>query len=419
MKLFEMDEFQPFEERWNTRQRELDRRMSYYDGSVYRQVGLGSAKDALGWLWPRLYQGIKPLYLPLARAVDIDAGIIPAEWELAEDMPEAIFQAQQLLFDWSRWTTEGVLYGHYGAANGVSGLKICDDRERGRVIVEPVKPACFMLVESGTYDATPSMSIYIDERYDLAGEKFEYAEVITAEFIRTFKDGEPAGFDEREDEYPNELGFVPYVEIKHINTGEVLGEATYQKAIPLLDEVNELASYLADIIKKHAEPQWAAFGVEPSDMVKSGDNIWMFTSPDSKVQPLVAGVDIPGVLDFIREVRDQVFGSLPEVAFDELKSKEQIATATLELQLMELVLKIKRTRPNYDQGLIEAMQLAGRAAATMGVSELSVLDDENLALNSERQILPMDPETANRLEMQSMALERERAFSQPNEGAME
>jgi hypothetical protein len=293
---------------------------------------------------------------------------------------------------------------------GVSALKISDLREARRVIVCPVNPCCLYLVAGAEYDQTPALSLWIEQRQDGLGQMFEYAEVITPATIRTFVDGTPKGFDGREPMYANELGFVPFVEADHIKTGKALGESTFQKALPLLDEVNELASYLADIIKKHAEPQWAVSGAEPSDLVKSGDNIW-FLPGGAKVDPLVAGIDIPGVLEFVREIRDQVTGSLPELAFDELKAKTQIATATLELQLMELVLKIKRTRPNYDHGLAQALRLAGRAGAGMGSPEgIAVLDDEGLRFDPERPVLPPDREAQIRIETAELMLERAKAI---------
>jgi hypothetical protein len=412
--IWEVEEFKPYRARWLSRSQELARRKSYYDGSVYLKW-----RDLLGWLAPRVYRQIKPLYLPLARAVDVDAGIIPGGWYFEDDAPDAWAKGRDTLFDWSRWNTEGVLYIHYGAMYGVSGLKIVDRRAEKRVQVLPIDPACFLLIESGQYDPAPSLALWVETRTDPTGASFEYAEVVSAEAIRTFKNGQAFGFDERDPEYKNELGFVPFVQVKHLNVGDELGEATYQKAIPMLDEVNKLASNLSEIIKKHTEPQWAAFGAEPGDLVKSGDNIWFFSLPEAKLQPVVANVDIPGVLDFIREIRDQVFGSLAELAFDELRKKDQIATATLELQLMELVLKIKRVRPNYDQGLADALRMAARAAASMGVRDLSALDDEELEFDQARPVLPLDPETEMRLEMQELALEREKmALEARQEGYM-
>lgn len=401
-------EFKPYAARWQERRHELLLRKSYYDGSVYRTLrsqlgGLGS----LGTLGPRLYRGTKGLFLPLSRAVDVDAGIIPGDWALAEDAPATWQPAIDQVLDWSDWDVEGVLYIHYGATYGVSGLKIADLRGRQRVVIKPIDPSCFLLIPGAMYDPAPSLAIWCETREDATGASYEYAEVISASHVRTFQNAQPASFDGRPAEYPNDLGFVPFVEVRHIETGDRLGECTYQKAIPLLDEVNELASYLADIIRKHAEAQWAIIGAEPSDLVKSGDNIW-FIPAGGDAKALVAAIDVGGVLEFIREIRDNVHGALPELAFDELKSKTQIATATLELQLMELVLKIRRTRPNYDHGLADALRMAGRAAPGLGAMEVAVLNDEALKFDQQRAVLPLDRETEMRLEMQAIALEQQK-----------
>lgn len=179
----------------------------------------------------------------------------------------------------------------------------------------------------------------------------------------------------------------------------------------MLDEVNQLASYLGDIIAKHAEPQWAVIGAEPSDLVRSGDNVW-FIPGGGDAKALVAPVDVAGVLQFIQEIAKNVQDSLPELSFDELRQKTEIATATLELQLMELVLKVKRTRPNYDDGLTRAMRMAGLAAATMGVNELRPLNDTSLEINTDRPVLPMDPKTALEIETLELALSRERGMGE-------
>lgn len=407
--IFSLDEFAPYADAWTARQTELLRRRAYYDGSIYRRQGgvwglMGALGPALGM---RLYRGTKALYLPLSRAVDIDAGIVPGGWSLAPDS-QMHQMAVDTLFDWSSWQRDGVLFVHYGAMYGVSALRVCDVWQQQRVIIKPNDPCCVLLVPSGQYDATPAMAIYIEARR-VSGRAVEYAEVITPGEIRTYLDGQPASISGRPTFYPNALGFVPFVEVRHIETGAALGEATFQKAMPLLDEVNELASYLADIIKKHAEPQWAIVGAEPSDMVKSGDNVW-FVPQGGDAKPLVAAIDIPGVLAFVQEIRNQVFGSLPELSFDELKSKTQIATATLELQLMELVLKINRVRPNYDFGLAEAVRLAGRAGAVMGLSELAGLDDVGLRFDGARPVIPLDRASQVALEMQELALEMQRSL---------
>lgn len=403
--LFENEEFKPYQAAWDTRQRELGRRAGYYDGSIYK-------KHDLGWFGPRLYKGIKTLYLPLSRAVDVDCGIIPGGWAWAADAPETWEAARKIVFAWSNWDVDGVLYVHYGAQYGISGLRIADLREAKKIVITPVDPTRFLLVPSGQYDAAPKLALYIEQRAGKDGP-VEYAEAIEPGRVRTFVGGVPQGVDGRDPDYTNPLGFVPFVEVQHIRTGASLGEATYQKAIPLLDEVNQLASYLADIIAKHAEPQWAAFGAEASEMIKSGDNIW-FMPTGTDVKALVAQIDIAGVLSFVQEIAANVKESLPELSFDELrKSNGPIATATVELQLMELTLKVLRCRPNYDHGLADALRMAGKAAKTMKLADLAGLDDEQLAFDPDRPVIPLDPIAAIDLELKQIELDNARKTPTP------
>lgn len=400
--IFELPEFKPYERAWNIRIKTLTTRAKYYDGSIY-----DDAISGLSWLAPRIGQSIEPLYLPLGSAVDVDAGIIPGGWKLPDEDARAKGwqNAIDTVFDWSNWDTDGVLFVHYGAQYGVSGLRVADLRDVGRVIVQPIDPTLFMTIGMRAYDNTPDMSIMIEKREDTDGKTFEYAEVITPNSIRTFKDGSPYGFDERKPEYPNELNFVPFVEIRHIETGKPFGECTFQKAIRLLDSVNRMASDLKKIIDKNSDPQWAIMGAEPSELNHSSDNAW-FLPADAKVQILVPQIDIEGVLAFIKEIAINVKKALPEKSFDDLREKDQIATATLELQLMELVLKVKRCRPNYDKGLKLALQMAGKAAKTMSLPEIAVLDDEELRFDDERPILPIDEEGQIKLEIARLELEQ-------------
>ena len=155
--LFDRDEFKPFRAQWNRRQTELARRHDYYTGDVYNRH-----KYRFGWwLGQRLYRGIRPLFLPFARAVDVDAGIIPGGWAFKQEAPDAWRTARKQLFAWSEWATQGVLYVHYGAIFGVSGLKVADLREEKKVVIAPVDPRKFMLVRGSGYSQAPVMAITI------------------------------------------------------------------------------------------------------------------------------------------------------------------------------------------------------------------------------------------------------------------
>lgn len=401
--IWQLEEFEPIKPAWDKRIGKLGLMRQYYTGEIYRNV------RNIPMLGPRLYKHTKPLYLPLARAVDVDVGIIPGSWSLSPQSTEEQFAAQKTLFAMSRWIIEGPLYVHFAAQYGITGLKVSDLREEGEIHLQPYDPTTFILVSDYQYDLSPQKAIIVESRGE-GDEAFEYAEVITSEEVRTYKDGDPFGFDGREPVYPNANEFVPMVEVPFLHTGGAWGEPTFEKVIPVLDEANQLASYLAKIIKDHAEAQWAVIGAEPGDLEKSGANVWFIPDAGGDVKAITAAIDVSGVLDFIREIAAEVKGSLPELSFEELRKKDQIATATLELQLMELVLKVNRVRPNLDYGLVAGMQMAGLMAGSMDLPSISPLADEELALDAERPIIPLDPQTKIAIEMQELALEQERAM---------
>lgn len=372
-------------------------------------------RNRLQWMGPRLSREIRGLYLPVARAVKLDAALIPGGWRLADNAQELARSVGQV-FRWSDWDTLGLLYTWFGARYGSVGLKVVDDRNAQRVWIESLAPDRFILERASVYDSSPRLAASAMRLHD-GEDVFEYAEIVEPDRIRTFRDGLPFGFGGRPAEYANSLGFVPFVQVHHIQTGEELGECTFQDVIPLLDEVNAMATDLANIVRQHAEPQWAVIGAEDGDLKRDGDNIW-YVPQAGDVKAIVAPIDVSGVLQFITEVKNNVHEGLPELAFDELRKKDQIATATVELQLLELVSKIgKFSRPNYDEGLRHALRMCGKAAASVGgqAARLAELDTEKLAFDSAREVLPMDPLTAlelERMRLEVMGLERQYTVAQ-------
>ena len=82
MTVFNLPEFEPYQRQWNARIELLHLRESYYTGDVFQPVQL---RQQLGnSLFPRLYKNIKPLFLPISRAVDVDVGLVPNRWRLVD-----------------------------------------------------------------------------------------------------------------------------------------------------------------------------------------------------------------------------------------------------------------------------------------------------------------------------------------------
>jgi len=171
-----------------------------------------------------------------------------------------------------------------------------------------------------------------------------------------------------------------------------------------------MATRLSENIKKNDEAQTVITGAEPTDLQRGSDWAW-FLPNGASAEFLVPRIDIPGVLEFIKEIKQGVHDALPELSFDEIKKAGQIATQTIELQLMEFVIKVQLTRPNYDRALVEAMKLAGAAAARLNISAISPLNDPELILDKKRPVLPVMPKDAIDLQMAQIELDNMRNAS--------
>jgi len=383
--IFDLDEYKQYKATWEARQKVLKRRAAYHDGSIYDNA---SWRGVLSTIAPKLPKNIRAVFSPLAAAVDVDAGIIPAEWEFADDAPEEWKTAREIVFDWSEWDVQSPLFVHYGAMLGVTGLRISDIQDDEKVVISAADPRKFMTIGSSIYSREPKMALWIEQQLDSDGEEYEYAEVHTPTEIQTYKNGELYSYEGRDAVTKNNIGRVCIIESKHIENGKPLSEPTFQKALRMLDEANGLLSDIADNIKNEtSNVQWILFGVDPTNLTHGDGNIW-FAPLDARVEALVPNVDLKGMIEFVRDLKVDIKDALPEKDFDELRRKDQIATDTLSIQLTELVLKIKRTRPNYDRALVTALQIAGRAAETMKLDKISVLNDSALKLNPKRAIIP-------------------------------
>lgn len=364
--MFELPEFKQYQARFLTRANRFGQYRAYYSGKIY--------EDNAFKLAHKLYAQTKALLSFLARAVDLDVALVPgvqAPWDLADGTPEPIRVAQRTLYEWSSWDTEGDAWLEDGATLGEAMLKIVPDPLVQKVRMQRIKPEICMMVDhlDAATQTIVDLALIVDRSATGPdGKPYEYGEAITPSEIRTYYNGEPHGYNGNPDRYDNPLGFVPIVATR--NDAEC--RPTFAKCLPSLDSVNELASYLGNIIGRHAEPQWAAIGAEQGDLVKSGDNVWFFPA-GAQIEALLAQVDVAGALAFIQEIKGEVKSNLPELAFDDLRSKDQIAAETLEIQLIELDAKIWKMRRRYDAGLVDAHQMAALAAVQTGVPDLAVL----------------------------------------------
>ena len=416
--IFDVEEYKALGEVYAARKLRFVRNWNRYKATSYKP-GSGFQTEIGTYVAKRIADSVRPVFTPLARAVNLDVSLIPAEWPMAEEKHQA---AWEQVARTSRWDVEGDLFTRFVTSMGEAGLLIVDDRQNGRVMLQALRQDSYVTQSISRFNSTPALAIIISSGKDNDGKEQEHATVIDAKTVKTFINGQPAALYGGEVSYPNLLGYVPLVECKN-DPGDGWGEPTFDDAVASLDQVNLQATYLGNIIQKHAEPQWAAFGAEKGDLEKSGDNVWFFPE-GSDVKAILAAVDFPGVLSFIQEMKVEVKESLPELALSKLVGLNRVATDTIEIQMIEAVSKIRRLRKPIDLALADALRLAGAAAGTMkGQDELLVLNDPTLAVDSDRPVIVMDATTALSLEqakqsneLSAIALEREKMIASGGEG---
>lgn len=404
--IWDLDEFAPYHAKFKARSALLQWREQFYLGTMYNPT-----VDNGHHAWPlhlqagRVKRNIRVLFHPLAGAVMVDVALVPGEWQLDTDsLPyqEAVRRVLKL----SRWHSEGDLYVHYGACMGQTTLKVVHNATTRTAMIQTLRPDLVLPIYGEGYDSTLHTAIVLSE---FSGQ--ELAEVITPNTVRTYLSGHLTSINGNPHTVINPLGFVPIIDQPFIHIGHHLGEPTYAPAIEPLRGVNEQATDLDRNIKRHIEPQWAAFVENPktnaTELVKSGDNVWWFPR-GADIKALVADLDINGVLGLIKEVKDELKEAVFELLIFKLVGITRVAVPAVEVQLMPLTLKIQRIRRSLDNGLADALKMVGRCTALLGGDpQIAAIDDPLLGLDDKRPIFFIDALT--QLELERAALTNEQA----------
>ena len=412
--IWQLDEFKPLYTAFLTRQRRF---------ATFERVYKGGGSQATQAYDPNRLRPMLPavsnarkrsavLFQPVAGACQIDVALVPGGWLLDDDSQQHADAVRKLL-KLSRWAQMGDLYVHNGAVFGQTTLKVVDNWQLKTVTLQPLRPDSVLIVRNGTYDSGIRMAIIISTTTDADNKPAELAEVIEPQRVRTFVNGKPHGVMGREATFENVLDEVNVIDQPFIDVGTGYGEPTFWSQIEPLEAVNAQALELDTIIRKHVEPQWAAFIDDPesnaADLQKSGDNLWWFPN-GSDVKALVANLDIPGALALIQEVKAELKEGLFELLILKLAGMNRVAVPTVEIQLAPLTFKIQRIRRSLDCGLADAIRMAGRAYRLMNVPEFATLDDALLGFDDKRPVIALDALSKLALESAEMGLKSEKAL---------
>jgi hypothetical protein len=401
-------EYKPYQTQFETRQRAIQENIDWYTGAIYDRKNVAILGEFL--------TTVKALYHPLARATDLHAAFLPGfpayqftrdtklykvegEEILVPGTPEADVDAVNRLLKISRWGEYGGLYHKDYALKGRAVLTITtrEEQDPNRPIVLEVRNAqSTMPIFIDKWATWPALAFQIDRRDVIINGEVkngEYAVVFTTDAVLTFFEGDPYNGPPNPDKtpgiqanVPNPYGFIPMVEAAYPD-----GVNVFSNAIPILQTVNKMATFIYGVVGQYFKPQAFVSGAERGDEdIEWGDGI-LYGPEGSDAKLLLADLDIAGATKFIESVHKEIKGNLPELIFDDIAGINRISTEGLELQFAELISKLTLTRAGSDRGLNDAFKLGLWAANTAGIPGFEGQRPDPLAPEWDEQILELDP----------------------------
>jgi hypothetical protein len=409
-----VDDLAIYKDRWNQRCAHYQLQRAYYAGTAYDE--LPELVKAL-----KLYSGIRQIFGPLRRAVRVDVAKVPGGWAIDPGNPDdgrpavpaEVAAAVRQVRAWSKARATYSRAVLHGAVAGEFGLMVVDDRAAKTAQIVALRPD---EVVTGTLsDGTPFGLIVKPGLADRAG-RYEYAQLITPTESRTYRNGELHGYDGRRPEEPNLLGFVPVLLSPFLAGENGIGENAFAGAAELLNRVNDAASQALDVIQRNAEPLTVFSGVSDVQFDPANNAITL-DKADAKAYTLVPNLVIDHALALIDKVLQEFKNVLPQLLFDQLMSRNDLAYDTVLTLLSELIDHVGDARTHVDDAIEMAERWALIAGQQMGVFAAG-LDPALHRLDPDRPVIPPPPGQRIALEAQRVGLDGARkAFATPDEGA--
>jgi hypothetical protein len=337
---------------------------------------------------------------------------------------ESLRPAIAQIWQWSNWQIKKGMVTLHGPVLGDSVVKIIDDTKRKRVYMLPVHPGTVSYAE---FDVRSNVRGYVIEeqrRDPKTGNMAVYKEVCTRKendpniHYQTYKDDSLFAWDgDGIAEWDENYGFVPMVIIKHRDVGLDWGWSEMHPAMSNFREVDDQASLLNDQIRKSVNASWLFSGVpkpsvdpKPSKTadttaVQNGDpegdrqnTPIVYAPPGSTATPMVAPLQIADVLAGIEKMIAKIERDYPELSEDIDNASGDVSGRALRINREPVITKVNERRPNYDNALVRAQQMAIALAGYRRYDEFKGFDLESFdkgdldhSIDADRPVYSKDP----------------------------
>jgi len=354
---------------------------------------------------PGAYAKLRAIFNQVTKIVDVDSRFTMGE-RLQVQAETEVEQAINRLWKGSDFQQEKYLLARYGACCGDAFLKVVDNRA-WELNPDPDSDVPVRLNILPPEAVAPRYDPH-DRRHLLAC-KIEYVygrdvhkEVITRDEVLIYDSRDPERVAER---YPNPLGFIPIVHIRNLDIGEEFGLCSFHNLLPTIDAVNELASFMFDMVRVYADPVIIGRGMERGSLRKQTVDeagrpvatVWWVPNPEGSFEFLEWSGNLPDVLAFLDRIQMSVERNTPELTLSGLRERQDLSGYSLSLHLVELVRKINEMRGSYFAGLERANRMALRILEIQGHGDFAdtthrIIGEPVLPVDDERQLKALQVE---------------------------
>jgi len=347
-----------------------------------------------------MYASMRSIFNMVTKIVDVDARFMMGELLRLQAEPAAA-QALEAVWADSDLQQEKYLLARYGACCGDAFIKVVDNRVwELNPDPDPQVPVRYNVLPPDA--VAPRYSAH--DRKQMLACKIEYVygtlvykEVITPSEVLIYDQRDPERLAAR---YPNRAGFIPVIHMKNLDIGAEYGLCSFHNLLPTIDALNEVASFMVQIIKLYADPVIVGRGMERGQLKKqtvAADGrpmatVWWVPNPEGGFEMLEWRGNVPEVLAFLDRMEGAIRRYTPELALTMVNEHPTLSGYAISLQLVELVQKIKELRGNYFEGLERANRMALRLLELQGKGQFP--DKRNRILAE--PILPVEEREALR-----------------------
>lgn len=386
--------------RWEARRTRYDLFWGLYQNNAYQ--------DLLhpGWATRfktnfSLYKHIRHLYNPAYRlgefwAAHLQGGRLARDAGDGEEeqsaLPivtenEALRPAIAQLWKDSAWQIQKGVYTRFGSVLGDVGLKAEDDPLNGQVRLRVVHPGTIKWIDKDHRGRIRSYIIH-EWRYDPREDNIKFAAPLvdpragqrivqyiekgwlegdTVKF-QTYLNTELYPWNGDSAEWEEPYGFIPLWVAQHEPINLDWGLNCFHHGLSRFREVDDQASGLGDQIRKAIRGPWMITGVKGKGEITTNIPQSDFTNPDpdrsvipyltapagADAKPLVAPLDITGVVEHLRDLLRDIEKCYPELLADTGNFAGTPTAQAVRQSRQVAAAKVQERRVTYDETLVLA-----------------------------------------------------------------